>query len=201
MKYKPWKNGGKIRETGMAKQLTNDYCIMNNRLNIFLAIVFIALVIYSLFSFFIFNSNLQIINIIIFSLAINIVLNITIDLIFSKKKSHLLHDIGLNNIKLQQITGLEKVKTIIFSKQGIISQGKYKLINVEHRSTANEKSVIETAVQLAKLWESPYNKVLQEKLKEEPADKEFSIIQKFKEGITVIDENEKKFMLGTYYFV
>jgi len=160
MKYKPWKNGGKTRGTGMAKQLTNDYCIMNNRLNIILLTILVVLFIYLLISYYIFDIGSPIINITIAALAINIVFNIFIGTMFNKKKLLLLQKIGFKNIKAEHIKGLEKVKTIIFSKKGLISTGKYKLINVEHRSTANKKSVIETAVQLTKLWESPYTNSL-----------------------------------------
>ncbi|MEN8118831.1 MAG: hypothetical protein ABFS35_00700 [Bacteroidota bacterium] len=174
---------------------------MNNKINILLSIVFVALGVYSLVRFFMSGSNSLIINIIIILLAINLVFNRIVCLIFNKKKIRLLIEMGFNNINLQQIAGLEKVKTIIFSKQGLISQGKYKLINVEHRSTISKKSVIETASQLAELWDSPYTKVLQKKLKKKPLDKGISINQKQKEGISVTDENNKILMLGAYSFV
>jgi len=174
---------------------------MNNKLNILLLSIFATLVIYSLVTFFAFSTNYRIINVILILLAINIVFNSTMVLIFNKKKSRLLKEAGLNNIDLKQIAGLEKVKTIIFSKQGIISEDEYELINVEHRSTVNRKSIIETALQLSKLWESPYTEVLNESLEKEPEEKKFSITKKLKEGILVTDGNENNLMLGVYSFV
>lgn len=175
--------------------------IKRNSLNILLLFVFVALAIYSLVTFFAFGSNYQTINSILILLAVNIVFNIAIGLMFNKKKSRLLHNLGLNNISLKQISGFEKVKTIIFSKQGLISRGKYKLLNVEPRFTVSKKSVIETASQLAKLWESQYEKAILKKQKVKPEDKNLSIVRKSKEGIMVADEKKKKTMLGFYSFV
>ena len=174
---------------------------MNNKLNRLLLTIFVTLVIYSFVAFFAFDTNYQIINIILILLTINIVFNITIGLIFNKKKSRLLRNIGLININLKQISDLEKVKTFIFSKKRIISSEKYELINVENRSTISKKTIIETALQLAKLWESPYTNVLQKKLEGKPKDRKFSLKQKVKEGISVTDENDNKLLLGTYKFV
>lgn len=144
---------------------------------------------------------LLIINIIIIALAVNVVFIIFASMVVNKKKLRLLKKIGFNNINLQQIKGLEKVKTIIFSKNQLIGTGKYELKKVGHRSTIKEKSVVKIASQLAKLWGSPYTDVLLKKLDEGLEDEKFTIIEKMKDGISVTDENEKTIMLGTYSFV
>ncbi len=174
---------------------------MNNKLNIALLVVLVILGIYSLGSFVIYGISSFVINTILISIAINIIFNIIVGSVFNKKKLRLLKKAGFNNITLKQISGLEKVKTIIFSKQDLISQNKYELVNVEHRSTVSKKTILETAVQVAKLWKSPYLEVLEENLEELPADKNFLVTQKSKEGISVTDETGKKTLFGNYLYV
>ncbi|RLD67967.1 MAG: hypothetical protein DRI95_03905 [Bacteroidetes bacterium] len=123
------------------------------------------------------------------------------NLIKKKKLNASLKNLDLTGIIEQDISGLEKVKTIIFSKKDILSKGKHKLKNVENRSTVSKKTVIEIATQLAKLWESPYAKTLNKKLNEPLEKKKFLVTKKTKQGISVVDEAGKKLQLGNYSFV
>ena len=123
------------------------------------------------------------------------------NLIKNKKLNNLLKNLDIKEIRAQDISGLEKVKTIIFSKNGIISKGKHKLKNVDNRSTISKRTVIEIAAQLANLWESPYAKTLNKKLNEPLEKMKFLVTKKTKQGISVVDEAGKKLQLGNYSFV
>ncbi len=123
------------------------------------------------------------------------------NLIKNKKLNNLLKNLDIREVRAQDISGLEKVKTIIFSKNGIISKGKHKLKNVENRTTKSKTTLIEIAAQLANLWESPKAKTLNKKLNEPLKKKKFLVTKKTKQGISVVDEAGKKLQLGNYSFV
>ena len=176
---------------------------MNKQKNlfIFLLIIFVSTFVYAVINFFIFNNNNQIVYAIILLLAINIVYNWLVNKGFNKRKKLLINKSEILKIDFQKIEGIEKVKTFIFSKKDIISKGEYELINIEHRSTVKEKTIIEIAFKLAKLWESTYEESLKKELKSELNDNKYIIKQKSKDGIFVTDKTGRQFLLGNYSYV
>jgi hypothetical protein len=174
---------------------------MNNRLNIVLLIAFIVLTISSALLYFVFGTNYQLLNIALLLLAVNIVFMLIAISVLNKKQLSGINNLGFANLKPGQLKGLDKVKTIIFSKEKIISTGKYKLINIEHRSTISKKTVLETANYLAKLWKPAYAKALKKKLKEPPKELNYQLIEKTEYGISVTNNDGRKLMLGYYPYV
>ena len=173
---------------------------MNNKSSILFSIAFIALAISSALLYFAFDTNYQLLNIALLLFAVNIVfIRITTSLLNKKMKS------GINNLNInlkpERLKNLDKVKTIIFSKEKIISSGKFKLTNIEHRSTISKKTVLETAIYLAKLWKPAYAKALKKKLKEPLKKSVLQLIEKTEYGVSATNDAGRKLMLGYYPYV
>ena len=171
------------------------------RLKIFLFVIFIALAIYALVAFFVYGVNYHNVDIILILLVANLILNAVIDSVFNQKRRRLLNSTGFSGISLAEIKGLEDTKTFIFSKEGIISTGKFEFSSTGINSLSSKKSVLVLATYLAKLWNPFYANALKKLLDEPLKDISFQIMEKNDYGISATNKSGQKFMLGFYPYV